>query len=285
MRPADGSFSRGIEPLNMQERQFQLTRHQPARDLARFVEHYWIVTWDFRGQESFLAEILPHPRIHLVIAPGHSRIFGVVKGMFSYRYEESGRVFGVRFKPGAVYPLLHLPLAQFTNTSLSIKETLGMEETVLEKAVLLQEDKAAMIESMEHLLRKRLPEQDEHEKVIQQILEHIVTNRELSRVEDLVSRFNLSKRMLQRLFHQYVGVSPKWVIQHYRLHEAARRLTEGDGVDWSQLAVDLGYCDQAHFSRVFKATVGQAPAAYAKTVGAASSASSTCVILHKVAQG
>ncbi|HEU5382564.1 MAG TPA: AraC family transcriptional regulator [Ktedonobacteraceae bacterium] len=266
----------------MQERLFQLTRHQPARDLAHVVEHYWIVTWDFRGQGPYLAEILPHPRIHLVIAKDQSRVFGVVKGMFSYRYEESGRVFGVRFKPGAVYPLLHAPLAQFTNTSLSIKETLGIEESVLEKALLLQEDKAAMIEYMESILRKGLPEEDEHEKVIQQILDHIVTNREISRVEDLVSQFNLSKRTLQRLFHQYVGVSPKWVIQHYRLHEVARRLTEGERVDWSQLALDLGYCDQAHFSRTFKVTVGKAPAEYAKTVRADSSASSTCVILHKV---
>ncbi|GHO50743.1 helix-turn-helix domain-containing protein [Ktedonospora formicarum] len=266
----------------MEERQFQLTCYQSARDLAHFVEHYWIVTWDFRGQGAYLAEILPHPRVHLVIAKDQSRVFGVVKGAFSYRYEESSCVFGVRFKPGAVYPLLHMPLAQFTNTSLSIKETLGIEDAVLEKALLLQEDKAAMIEYIEHFLRKGLPERDEHEKVIQQILDHIVTNREISRVEDLVSRFNLSKRTLQRLFHQYVGVSPKWVIQHYRLHEVARRLTEGDGVEWSQLALDLGYCDQAHFSRAFKATVGKAPAAYAKTVGADSSASSTCVILHKV---
>lgn len=282
MSTSDRSSPRCREPLNREEPRFQLTRHQPARDLARFVEHYWIVTWDFRGQGVYHAEILPHPRVHLVIAPGQSRVFGVVKGMFSYRYEESGRIFGVRFKPGAVYPLLHIPLAHFANTSLSIKETLGIEDAVLEKALLLQEDKAAMIKYMEHFLRKGLPARDAHEKVIQQILDHIVTNREINRVEDLVSRFNLSKRTLQRLFHQYVGVSPKWVIQHYRLHEVARRLTEGNGVDWSQLALELGYCDQAHFSRVFKATVGKAPAEYAKTVGADSSASSACVVLHKV---
>ncbi|HET8843933.1 MAG TPA: AraC family transcriptional regulator [Ktedonobacteraceae bacterium] len=270
------------ELLNKEEQRFQLVRHQPARDLARFVEHYWIVTWDFQGQGPYLAEILPHPRVHLVIAPGQSRVFGVVKGMFSYRYEERGRIFGVRFKPGAIYPLVHVPIARLTDTSLSVKEIFGIEGTMLEKALLFQHDKATMIEWVEQFLRKRLPEQDEHEKAIQQMLDYIVTNHEISRVEELVCQFNLSKRTLQRLFHQYVGVSPKWVIQHYRLHEVARRLASGDCVNWSQLAVDLGYCDQAHFSRVFKATIGKAPAEYARTVGGDSPASSTCIILHRV---
>lgn len=285
MRPSDGSLPLCREPLNAGERLVQLTRHQPAEDLALFVEYYWIATWDVRGQGTYLAEILPHPRVHLVIAPGQSRVFGVVKGIFSYRYEESGCVFGVRFKPGAAYPLLHMPMAQFTNTSLSIKETFGTEGAVLEKALLFQEDKATMIQWVEQFLRERLPAQGGQEEVIHQILDYIVANREITRVEDVVSQFNFSKRTLQRLFRQYVGVSPKWVIQHYRLHEVARRLAEGEHLDWPQLALDLGYCDQAHFSRTFKAVLGKAPAEYAKTVGADSSASSTCVILHKVDEG
>src|SRR5690348_10291202 len=113
MRLSDGSLPPCREPLNAGERLVQLTRHQPAEDLALFVEYYWIVTWDVRGQGAYLAEILPHPRVHLVIAPGQARVFGVVKGIFSYRYEEKGCVFGVRFKPGAAYPLIRVPMAQF----------------------------------------------------------------------------------------------------------------------------------------------------------------------------
>jgi AraC-like DNA-binding protein len=282
MRTSEERPSICRQPLNVEEGAFQLTHHQPAEDLALFVEYYWIVTWDFRGKGSYLAEILPHPRVHLIIAPGQSSVFGVVKGRFSYRYEENGRVFGVRFKPGAVYPLMHMPIAQLTNASLGIKETFGIDGPVLERALLLQADQKVMIESVEQFLRRILPEQDEHGKMIQQILDYIVAHCEITRVEDIVTHFNLSKRTLQRLFHQYIGVNPKWVIQHYRLHEVARRLAVGDRVDWVQLALDLGYCDQAHFSRAFKAMVGKAPAEYAKTVGAGSSVSSTCVILHKV---
>jgi AraC-like DNA-binding protein len=74
----------------------------------------------------------------------------------------------------------------------------------------------------------------------------------------------MGKRTLQRLFSQYVGVSPKWVIKRYRLHEAADQLGAGEVVDWAKLAVDLGYFDQAHFIKDFKTIVGQTPAEYAK---------------------
>jgi AraC-like DNA-binding protein len=54
------------------------------------------------------------------------------------------------------------------------------------------------------------------------------------------------------------------VIQRYRLHEAAEQLAAGATVNQFPLALDLGYSDQAHFARDFRALVGVSPAAYAK---------------------
>jgi AraC-like DNA-binding protein len=85
----------------------------------------------------------------------------------------------------------------------------------------------------------------------------------IARVEDLTERFGMSARTLQRLFRRYVGVGPKWVLQRYRLHEAAERIADGYSGDWAALALDLGYFDQAHFIKDFKALVGCSPAEYA----------------------
>ena len=57
-------------------------------------------------------------------------------------------------------------------------------------------------------------------------------------------------------------MTPKWVLQRIRLHEAAERMADGEG-DWASLALDLGYFDQAHFIKAFKAVVGRSPADYA----------------------
>jgi AraC-like DNA-binding protein len=73
----------------------------------------------------------------------------------------------------------------------------------------------------------------------------------------------LSARALQRLFRRHVGVGPKWTLRRFRIHEAAERLAGGAPVDWAALAQELGYCDQAHFIRDFKAQVGRSPGVYA----------------------
>ena len=39
-------------------------------------------------------------------------------------------------------------------------------------------------------------------------------------------------------------------------------MADGEG-DWAGLALDLGYFDQAHFIKAFKAVVGRSPADYA----------------------
>jgi transcriptional regulator GlxA family with amidase domain len=99
------------------------------------------------------------------------------------------------------------------------------------------------------------------------MVERISTDQELRRVTALAEVFRLPERRLQRLFAEYVGVSPKWVMRRARLLEAARRADAGDVVDWAAIALDLGYADQAHLTRDFTATLGVPPARYATEGG------------------
>jgi AraC-like DNA-binding protein len=98
------------------------------------------------------------------------------------------------------------------------------------------------------------------------VVDQIMADHDLTRVEDAAARSGIGTRRLQRLFATYVGVTPKWVIRRSRLHEAVERLDQGHQVDLAFLARELGYFDQAHFARDFRAAVGRPPAAYAKAV-------------------
>ena len=62
------------------------------------------------------------------------------------------------------------------------------------------------------------------------------------------------------------AATPKWVIQRYRLHEAAERLRapKESAPALADLAAALGYADQAHFARDFKRVVGESPGAFAR---------------------
>lgn len=257
---------RGILNFKAGEKKFQLSRHLPAQDLSLFVEHYWIVSWDLRGQDPYVQETLPYPSVHLVIEKDQSRVYGVETGKFTRILENKGRVFGIKFKPGAFYPFVKAPVSRFTNATTSFWDAFGVESKALEEALLTQEDEGEMVKLAEKFLRERLPEQDTNVQVINEIIDYIIAHREITKVDDVVSQFNLNKRTVQRLFRQYVGVSPKWVIKRYRLHEVAERLAGGEVVDWPAIVVELGYSDQAHFIKDFKTIVGRTPVEYARSL-------------------
>ena len=67
-----------------------------------------------------------------------------------------------------------------------------------------------------------------------------------------------------------VGPRPdaRWAVPEAsgdRLHEAAERIGQAQpSAGYADLALELGYSDQAHFVRDFKAIVGVTPGAYAR---------------------
>jgi AraC-like DNA-binding protein len=240
-------------------------RYHPSPDLQFFVEHYWIVQWDLTGQEPRLQETLPHPSIHVVFQRGSSRVVGVVTGRFSILLEGRDGVFGIKFLPGAFYPFLKSPVSRLTNKVARLADVFDVDVPLLEDAIMSQTGDYKMIELAEAFLRERLPDRDEKLPEVRRIVERILTDREITTVDDVVDRTGMNKRALQRLFSRYVGASPKWVIKRYRLLEAADQLASGHAADLTRLAIDLGYFDQAHFIKDFKSMVGKSPSEFAKS--------------------
>jgi AraC-like DNA-binding protein len=250
----------------------RLTRHAPAPDLGFHVERHWVVRWDLRGREPYLQETLPHPCVNLVIGPGGSRIFGVGTERFGYLLEGRGQVVGTKFRPGAFYPFVRVEMVELTDGSLGLGEAFGPGGDELERAVLASGDDREQVELVEAFLRARLPPRDENVATVARVVALLLEDPSVQRVEDLGARLGISARTLQRLFRRYVGVSPKWVLQRYRLHEAAERIADGRCSDWAALALELGYFDQAHFIKDFKALVGRSPTEYAAEVATVAAA-------------
>jgi AraC-like DNA-binding protein len=251
--PADASESRH-------------SRRLPSEDLRAFVQSYWIVNWDLNASGPRTVQTIPHPSVHLVLERAKSRVHGILKGRFTRVLEGRGRVFGIKFRPGGFYPFVNSPVSELTNRVISAREVFGLAAEILESAVLAFENEAEMIGAAERFLRGRMPQRDEAAEFAGRVVDSICADREVLTVEDVVTRFNVGKRTLQRLFDRYVGVSPKWVIRVYRLHEIIERLKAGESVDFASLSQDLGYFDQAHFVKDFKSIVGRTPTEYARSL-------------------
>jgi AraC-like DNA-binding protein len=247
---------------------FALERVAPSADLAWLVERYWLISWDLRGRETFAQETLPHPCVNVVIGT-HRPGVGLGTKRFVAELEGRGWVLGVKFRSGAFHALYRRDVAELAGRERSIESVFGEDGGALEASVLARGGGTACIESVEQFLRARRPARDENIDTAARAVEVARADPSIGRTRDLASRVELSPRTLERLFHRYVGVSPKWIIRRYRVHEACERAASGEAPSWSELAQELGYFDQAHFIRDFKAQVGRTPAQYAKLCASA----------------
>ncbi|MCZ2261315.1 helix-turn-helix domain-containing protein, partial [Isoptericola sp. QY 916] len=91
-------------------------------------------------------------------------------------------------------------------------------------------------------------------------------------VADLADLVGTTPRSLQRLFADWVGVSPKWVLQRHRVHLAADLVAADPGRPLAEVAAAVGYYDQAHLSADFARALGTPPAAYARRCAASRAA-------------
>ncbi|WP_203884994.1 helix-turn-helix domain-containing protein [Planotetraspora kaengkrachanensis] len=240
---------------------FDFFRQAPSPELAAYVEHFWVVTWTDLA-EPYEQRIVSHPTVNMTITQDFHRIAGVIRGGFSYTMRDSGRVLGTRFRPGGFRPFLGGPVSQLTGRFVEISEMYGAAGAALVEQVLAEPDARAAIALIERFLRSLGPNQDPTAEEVAALVAMVESDMSMTRVDELAARSGRSVRSLQRLFRDYVGVGPKWVIRRFRLHEAAERVHRG--IDLATLAAELGYTDQAHLTRDFTAAVGMPPAAYAR---------------------
>jgi AraC-like DNA-binding protein len=239
-------------------------RYFPSPDLAPFIEHYWTIEWNL--PEPALRETLPYPSAHIILEPGVADLGGVHTRKFSRVLQGSSRVLGAKFFPGGLHAFVNQPVSAFTDRVLPLHEIFGDTAKNLDGRALAHTDHQAAIGVVETFLRGIDPRADDNLERVKAIAARIASDREIRTVEQLAAEFGIGMRTLQRLFSDYAGVSPKWMIRRYRLQEAAERMAAATALDWAQTALDLGYADQAHFVRDFKRLIGKSPADYFKAL-------------------
>ena len=69
---------------------------------------------------------------------------------------------------------------------------------------------------------------------------------------------------LIRLFRKHLGMTPHAYLTQIRITKSQQLLRHGMPI--SQIALDVGFADQAHFTKRFKQLTGTSPAHYAKSI-------------------
>lgn len=255
-----------------------LDRREPGAAVAPFVDRYWHVRWRLPGADTYDTKVLTHPNVHLVFEEPEPLVYGVQRDLFVRRLAGAGQVLGVRFRPGGFRALTPGPVAELADRRVPAAELFGPGVAEVSRAVLAAggpgmepgpasaaaSGVAEMCALAEDFLRPLLPTAPEPAaEAAAAVVARIAAEPGLLRVAQVAAGAGMSVRRLQRLFAEYVGAGPKWVLRRARLQEAAARADAGAELDLAALAADLGYADQAHLTRDFTATVGAPPSRYA----------------------
>jgi AraC-like DNA-binding protein len=232
----------------------------PCNALAETVAHFWWVRWNC--PTPLPVQTLPHPCVQMVFEwpAGTAQVAGVHRGVFSRRLEGAGRVFGIKFRPGMFQHLFGRTMRALANRTASVGSVFGNAGRVLAHRLDAADlDCATAVRVAEDFLMGQVKAADPEQMRLRDWVERWAADPALCRVEQAAALGGVDVRTLQRRCLQYVGASPKWILRVYRLHEALERLRAGQPCSLARVAADLGYSDQAHFSRDFKALVGCAP--------------------------
>ncbi len=84
------------------------------------------------------------------------------------------------------------------------------------------------------------------------------------RIADIAGRLGVSVRHLQRQFKEAAGLSPKAMARLIRFSHAHEHIDSNPDANLTALAFELGYADQAHFTREFRAFARRSPGRYAE---------------------
>ncbi len=238
-------------------------RYLPSPNLADWVRHYWIPVWNLPEGVCSRQRVLQYPICLLVVTPEYARLGGPARALSTTELRGRGWAFGVMLHPAAGRHLageVSLLVDGFRDLSQALLiDGSGLRDglrAVMTAGPTHPSTHQAGIALTEATLA-RLPPAAETDRLVNDIVEWIEQNPEVLRVGQVCDRFGLGERALQRLCRQRVGLSPKWMIQRRRLHEAVAAIR--DGLDLATLAADLGYADQAHLTRDFRCVTGMTP--------------------------
>lgn len=248
---------------------YSIGRWGPAPDLTDLVRRFWVPVWSVPEGAQAPQRVLQYPVCLAVISHEYARFYGVNTGLSETVLSGDGWAVGVMFAPAAGALLTSGPVAEWTDRFDDITVATGEQSRALVDAVRRIMSPAPDDESVQRRATGLVEEWvrgfgpvDDDGLLVNDIVEFVEQDSSVIAVTQICERFHLTERTLQRLTHRRLGLTPKWLIQRRRLHEAAERLRESS-TTLATIAAELSYADEAHLVRDFRTVTGMTPGRYA----------------------
>jgi AraC-like DNA-binding protein len=253
--------------------------YRPKGPLARCVEFFWFYDGLFPAHS--MERVLPQGAFELVIdlrdVPRKLFTNSELTEWRDYRGAwlsgaqskfividvlPASSMIGVHFRPGGAAPFLDFPATELTDRVEEIDRIWGRSGFELREQLLDAETPAVKFAILEQFLLQRLQTNLSENRAIDFLLDRFVAQPSTASISKAARALGESHKHLIEGFCKRVGLPPKRFCRIQRFQQALREIETRAALNWSDLAVDAGYYDQAHFINDFQAFSGQNPSRY-----------------------
>lgn len=249
-------------------------RVEPDKALRFLLDCYW-----------FIEDDDPTPRIQKIVPDGYPEIIlhygdtyqinicgrwksqplhlfaGQIRKHFHLKNTGRSRILGVKLRPTAPTRLFGTDMSDVVDSVVDLRTIAGNRLDGVVQRVRGHASLEELTIALNDFWFGQISYLEPENKTVEIALESILSSHGTMKVSELAGQVGVSERQLQRLFARYVGLSPKRFARIVRLGRIFDLVQNGNPT-WSELALDSGHFDQAHFIRNFQEFTGEDPSTY-----------------------
>ena len=184
-------------------------------------------------------------------------IFGQKTQAVQYHFCEEGcKGFGFKFKPSGIYQLLGCNAQQITNKAINIDDIMPIKK---ELEISEYRDKNKMNLMLHYLKQIQWHPLSAPVALLSILLSDIHQSNGNIAIQRLAQKYHISYKKIERLFKQYVGITPKLYARIIRFNHCVKYASSHQIKKLTDIAYQNGFFDQMHFIKETRCFTGKLP--------------------------
>ena len=165
---------------------------------------------------------------------------------------------GVRLRPGVLFALTGIPVSELTGRREPLAGLRPGDAADLEDGLATASSHDDQFDVLESFVRTRLARRAVDARILMAV-RRLEIEGGRTKVAELAERCRTSARHLDRVFHCWVGMSPKTFARIVRFQALLAGLDPSTLPALAEMAAQFGFFDQAHLSNEFLQLTGSSP--------------------------
>lgn len=251
-------------------------KFQPDPKLAPFMDCFFV--WERETKENLLVQSPPSGFNALVFnyADPYWAFMqedqklevplAFASGQFTgnYHLELKGKIgmIGIVLKATSLYNFFGLNMVSMVNNRLAVEDFLGESGNKIHQAIKNASTSEEKLNLLEDFLLGFMDTVKKNLSIIDEAIDFIDQKNGMLTIDEVLSKFKISRRYLEKKFQEKVGISPKLYARIKRFGYLSNKVVHNQEVDWQDIVFENGFHDQSHLVKDYKAFNQMNPSEY-----------------------